>query len=94
MIKFRLFPLQIQRRRNTRYIHQDVNIKDFVTRIICGERISLSKAITLAESSRADDKSKFAEIMNEICVQLENNRKSYLSFRIGVCGPPGAGVQL
>jgi LAO/AO transport system kinase len=57
----------------------------FAQRILEGDRVALAQAITLIESSRAEDR-KQAEQILEACLPATGN-----SIRIGITGIPGAG---
>lgn len=58
-----------------------------LNKLISGDRLSLSKAITLAESSRLDHRKTIMIIIENI---LERDQ-SKSSIRLGITGPPGAG---
>jgi len=59
--------------------------EDYVARLLAGDRVALSRAITLVESSRADHQ----EMADQIVAQcLPHSGKS---FRIGITGAPGVG---
>jgi LAO/AO transport system kinase len=60
-------------------------VEDFVKGIIKGDRIILSQAITLVESSRLSDQNKAQKII-EACLPYSEN-----SVRIGITGIPGVG---
>ncbi|MCX8500212.1 MAG: methylmalonyl Co-A mutase-associated GTPase MeaB [Alphaproteobacteria bacterium] len=55
--------------------------------ILAGDRRSLSRAITLVESTRTDHRAQAEKLLSE----LRSHRPPQLSLRIGVSGPPGAG---
>ncbi len=58
---------------------------DLARALRSGDRRALSKAITLVESTREDDRSAALELLSTLGVTGEH------SFRIGVTGVPGAG---
>ena len=58
-----------------------------VQAIVGGDRRSLSRAITLVESTRADHRAQAVELLAE----LRLRPPAPLSLRIGISGPPGAG---
>jgi len=66
-------------------INQIVDIQSLLKRVLEGDRFSLSQAITLIESSLAEDQ-RMAEEMVEHLRSLPGE-----SFRIAVSGSPGAG---
>ena len=53
--------------------------------LLQGNKVALSKAITLVESTRSDDQAAMAALMREVLPQAGN------SLRIGITGVPGAG---
>ena len=54
-------------------------------KILLSDRLALSKAITLIESSKLKDKNKSEELIKRLY------KKSGKSIRIGISGPPGVG---
>eukprot|EP00607_Mallomonas_marina_P008119 CAMPEP_0182424126 /NCGR_PEP_ID=MMETSP1167-20130531/10280_1 /TAXON_ID=2988 /ORGANISM="Mallomonas Sp, Strain CCMP3275" /LENGTH=344 /DNA_ID=CAMNT_0024603681 /DNA_START=336 /DNA_END=1370 /DNA_ORIENTATION=+ len=72
-------------------------IKSLASGIAKGDHGCLAKAITLAESSRADHRDEVQSILNEIVKMRKeqcpstDSLSSSSSLRIGVTGPPGAG---
>lgn len=50
-----------------------------------GDRRSLARAITLAESTRADDRAAARDLLREVLPRTGT------AFRLGISGPPGAG---
>ena len=58
---------------------------EYAKGISVGDRILLSKAITLAESSRVDDEPLAQEVLAKVMPKTGN------SVRIGITGPPGVG---
>lgn len=62
-----------------------LNFEDYIDGILKGDRIVLSKAITLIESEKQDDKELASRII-QFCLRQETS-----SFRIGVTGVPGVG---
>jgi len=59
--------------------------EEYIQGILSGDRILLSKAITLIESSRKEDEALAAEVL-EACLQTKKKSK-----RIAITGVPGAG---
>ena len=64
---------------------QRYSLDDYVSGILAGNKIMLSQAITLIESTRADHQSTAQEIV-EACLP-----HSKASIRIGITGAPGVG---
>lgn len=64
------------------------NLHDLVTGVLKGDRQCLAKAITLAESYRADHRIAAEQVMEYINKHKTDKLKS---IRIGITGPPGAG---
>ena len=64
---------------------QDRSVKDFVKAILKGDRVVLSQAITLVESTRTPDQIKAQKII-EACLPYSGN-----SIRLGITGIPGVG---
>lgn len=62
-----------------------MDIQILYHQLLNGDRNALSKAITLAESNRPEDKIEAKQLMNLV------QQSSQTSFRIGVTGTPGAG---
>ncbi len=62
-----------------------LSVDDYVRGILRGERVMLSRAITLAESTRSDHQ-KLAQQIIEQCLPKAGN-----SVRIGITGTPGVG---
>ncbi|MFZ1423590.1 MAG: methylmalonyl Co-A mutase-associated GTPase MeaB [Saprospiraceae bacterium] len=60
-------------------------ISEWSSKLKNGDRIALSKAITLIESSKAEDKIARKSILKDLKSESSN------SLRIGITGPPGAG---
>lgn len=63
----------------------DIHLQDLINGLLQGNRVFLSRAITLVESKRADDRRLSAELIDKV---LSSGKKS---FRIGVTGVPGVG---
>lgn len=63
----------------------DRSVSEFVEGIISGNRVILSQAVTLIESSRPDHQEK-AQAIIEQCIPYSGN-----SIRVGITGVPGAG---
>lgn len=64
-----------------------MNLEQIIEGFASQNRRALAKAITLAESSRAEDQKELAELLS----RLEAKRSGKSSIRIGVSGSPGAG---
>ncbi len=65
--------------------HHEPDIESIVNGIMAGNRHTLSRAITLIESQRADHQRKAHEILDR-CLAKKSN-----AIRIGITGSPGAG---
>ncbi len=63
----------------------NIHLQDLINGLLQGNRVFLSRAITLVESKRADDRKKSADLIDNI---LSKDQKS---LRIGVTGVPGVG---
>lgn len=63
----------------------DIHLQDLIDGLSRGNRVFLSKAITLVESKRSDDRKLSAELIDKITG--DNNQ----SLRIGITGVPGVG---
>ncbi len=63
----------------------NIHLQDLINGLLQGNRVFLSRAITLVESKRADDKVASAELVDKI---LNTERKT---LRIGITGVPGVG---
>ena len=63
----------------------DRSVSEFVEGILSGNRVILSQAVTLIESSRPDHQEK-AQAIIEQCIPYSGN-----SIRVGITGVPGAG---
>lgn len=63
----------------------DIHLQDLINGLLQGNRVFLSRAITLVESKRADDKKMGAELIDSI---IQTHHKS---LRIGITGVPGVG---
>lgn len=62
--------------------------------ILAGDRASLARAITLMESSRADHRAQ-ADLLQDYLLRhrkLKASGWNSSTFRIGIAGPPGAGI--
>ena len=64
---------------------QQFDVKEYVEKILAGDRVFLSRAITLIESNLQSDNEK-AQAILEACIPHAGN-----SIRIGITGVPGAG---
>ncbi|CAM9478477.1 unnamed protein product [Chrysoparadoxa australica] len=53
-----------------------------------GSRVSLSRAITLVESSRSDHRKQAERLLDYV---FEHNPRSQDTIRVGIAGPPGTG---
>lgn len=62
-----------------------MDIESLAEKVIAGDRRSLSRAITLVESSRADHKAQAAELLD---IAARSGREA---LRIGLSGTPGVG---
>ncbi|PPR34771.1 MAG: GTPase ArgK [Alphaproteobacteria bacterium MarineAlpha6_Bin4] len=60
-------------------------IENLYKKILLSDRLALSKAITLIESTKVKDKNKSSKLIKKLY------KKSGKSLRIGVSGPPGVG---
>ncbi|MBO4308110.1 MAG: methylmalonyl Co-A mutase-associated GTPase MeaB [Bacteroidales bacterium] len=65
--------------------HNEPSVEELVDGIIHGDRVMLSRAITLVESSRFDHRTK-AQAIIEQCLPYSGK-----SVRVGITGVPGAG---
>ncbi|WP_425392662.1 methylmalonyl Co-A mutase-associated GTPase MeaB [Ekhidna sp.] len=63
----------------------NIHLQDLIDGLTSGNRVFLSRAITLIESKRVDDKKEGAELIDRI---ISNTGKS---LRIGITGVPGVG---
>lgn len=63
----------------------DIHLQDLINGLLQGNRVFLSRAITLVESKRADDRKMSAELIDQI---INTGQKS---LRIGITGVPGVG---
>lgn len=68
-----------------RFKKETLTIDQYFTGIRNGDRTLLSRAITLVESTRPDDKQKAKALVNK-CLPFSGN-----SFRMGITGVPGVG---
>lgn len=66
-------------------IKKDISVTEFIDGILSGDRVLLSRAITLVESSKAEHQAKAQQII-EGCLAHTGN-----SVRIGITGVPGVG---
>ncbi len=64
---------------------EELTVQQYLKGIKSGDRTTISKAITLIESSLQKDKKIAKELLNN-CLPLSGN-----SFRLGITGVPGAG---
>jgi LAO/AO transport system kinase len=62
-----------------------MNARELAEGVLRGDRRSLSRAITLVESDRAEDEARAIELLDR-CVPASGR-----SLRVGVSGPPGVG---
>jgi hypothetical protein len=58
--------------------------------VLSGDRLSLARAITLVESTRADHGRQAELLVGEVLARRQD-RKASLALRLGFAGPPGAG---
>lgn len=63
----------------------DIHLQDLINGLLQGNRVFLSRSITLVESKRADDRKMSAELIDQI---INTGQKS---LRIGITGVPGVG---
>ncbi|MEP1035187.1 methylmalonyl Co-A mutase-associated GTPase MeaB [Ekhidna sp.] len=63
----------------------DIHLQDLINGLLQGNRVFLSRAITLIESKRVEDRKMSAELIERI---VQPGRKS---LRIGITGVPGVG---
>lgn len=73
---------------STRFLErksEELSIDDLLQGILGCDRLMISKAITLVESEKPEDRSKAMEVMSRLPVATKQSR------RIGITGPPGAG---
>lgn len=70
-----------------RSVKSDMTVDDYMDGILKGDRIVLSKAITLVESSLPHHR----EMARELIVRCLAHSKKRRSMRIGITGVPGAG---
>ena len=64
-------------------------IDDRVSALLKGERSALSRTITLIESSKEEHRRDADQIMKNLLEKTPHRQNK--SFRIGICGAPGAG---
>jgi LAO/AO transport system kinase len=64
-------------------------VEERVTKLLERQRVSLSRTITLIESSREEDRIDADHIMRELFQRTEDRKNK--AVRIGICGSPGAG---
>ncbi|QHV95883.1 methylmalonyl Co-A mutase-associated GTPase MeaB [Spirosoma endbachense] len=62
----------------------------YATGILAGDRLLLSRAITLIESRRSDDQALAQEVLANVVAQTASSR-SESSIRVGITGVPGVG---
>jgi LAO/AO transport system kinase len=62
----------------------------YATGILAGDRLLLSRAITLIESRRPDDQALAQELLANVVAQTASSR-SESSIRVGITGVPGVG---
>ncbi|MEO9482188.1 MAG: methylmalonyl Co-A mutase-associated GTPase MeaB [Ekhidna sp.] len=63
----------------------DIHLQDLIKGLLQGNRGFLSRAITLVESKRADDRRLSAELIDKILTESQK------TLRIGITGVPGVG---
>ncbi len=66
-------------------MHQRLSLDHYVNGILAGDRLRLSRAITLIESRRSDDQALAQEVLQRVLP------KTGQSTRIGITGVPGVG---
>jgi len=64
---------------------RDIHLQDLIDGLLSGNRVFLSRAITLVESKRADDQQMSADLIEKISTR--HNK----SLRVGITGVPGVG---
>lgn len=64
---------------------ENFSASEYVERVVAGDRVTLARAITLIESSRAADRELAQQIIESCCRGKSN------SVRVGITGVPGAG---
>ena len=67
------------------------SIDDYVAGILQGDRLALSRAITLIESTRKDHQSMAREVVSRCIPHTGKELEKGKGIRIGITGPPGAG---
>jgi len=67
------------------------SIDDYVAGILEGDRLALSRAITLIESTRVDHQSMAREVVSKCIPHTGKGLETGKGLRIGITGPPGAG---
>jgi GTPase len=60
-------------------------VSDLAVGVLAGDRRALARAITLVESTRADDETQAFALLNDVLPRAGG------SVRVGISGPPGAG---
>jgi LAO/AO transport system kinase len=68
-----------------------VSSSDLATRILSGDRIALSRGITLLESTRADHHDLIQDTLSRILDHQHAHPRNIPTLRVGISGPPGAG---
>ena len=63
----------------------NIHLQDLIDGLLDGNRVFLSKAITLVESKRQEDRVLSAELIDRITGTPNK------SFRVGITGVPGVG---
>nr|WP_295929723.1 methylmalonyl Co-A mutase-associated GTPase MeaB [uncultured Dyadobacter sp.] len=66
-------------------MRQRLSVETYIQGILAGDRMTLSRAITLAESTLTDDRALAAEILKNV------QHNAGKSLRIGITGVPGVG---
>lgn len=59
--------------------------------LLDGDRVSLSRAITLIESSKAEHHLQAQHLVEHVLADRQRNDSGRSTFRLGIAGPPGAG---
>ncbi|RUL56906.1 MULTISPECIES: methylmalonyl Co-A mutase-associated GTPase MeaB [Lysinibacillus] len=77
--------MNIQPKKFRKKKQQPIDLKKLASEVRLGDRTSLSKAITLIESSNNDHKEQAQQLLQELLPYTGN------SIRIGITGVPGAG---
>lgn len=72
-------------------IQATTDTKGLISGVLSGNRVALSRAITLAESTNAKHQEQAELLLERILTERQKAGTGIGSFRIGISGPPGAG---